>query len=176
MKRLKQAIYKPKYRHLVTALFFLSVTACAVGSLILSIEYLAVYDTANHFSPHVTRLAKAAPSVDTRLLIVDLHIDNNGTRIVHIFGYAVIVYLNGHQVAQQDVYNDIYLDPGEDITLTFYLEVSGLYAQRIVDAESSGQWNWLVRHPIRLYIGGGDWLYIVMAHLSTEWLGVEEVI
>lgn len=173
MMRVKQAIYKTKYRNVVTAIFFLSIVACGVGSVILSTEYFAVYDTANHFSPRITRFAKSAPSPNTRLLIIELHIDNNGSRLLHVFGYGIIVYLNGHQVAQQDTYNDIFLLPGQEITLIIRLDVTGNYAQQIIDAEQSGEWNWFIRHPMRLYVGG--WLYLVMAHLATPWLGIEEV-
>ncbi len=173
MMRAKRAIYKPTYRNLVTVIFFVITIALGIGSVILSVEYFAVYDTANQFRPQVMSVEKVTPSSAERLIIVDILVQNNGSRLVHIWGYAVNLELNGEWVGQEDVYQDIYLQPGQETTITVRILVTGLYVQPIVEAESSGEWNWFIRYPMRIYVGG--WLYIVMAHLSTNYFGVEEL-
>ncbi len=173
MSGVRRITSKSIYKKAFTGIFFLCVIASGIGSIFLSVEYFAVYDTANNFHPRVTGLEKSAPSASERLLIVDLTIANNGTRIVHIFGYGIIILLNSHQVAQRDTYEDIFLQPGQEITLTIRLLTTGFYAQQIIDAEVSGEWNWVIRHPMRLYVGG--WLYVVLAYLATPWTGIEEV-
>ncbi len=171
--RLKRAIYKPTYRNIVTAIFFVTTIALGIGSVLLSTEYFAVYDTANQFRAQVTSVEKATPASSERLIIVDIALQNNGSRIIHIWGYAVILELNGEWVSQIDIYQDIFLQPGQGTTIIVRMLITGLYVEPIIDAESSGQWNWFIRYPMRIYVGG--WLYIVLAYLGTEYTGVEEV-
>ena len=173
MMRAKRAIYKPTYRNIVTIIFFVTTIALGIGSIILSTEYFAVYDTANQFRANVLSVEKATPSSQERLITIDIAVHNNGSRLVHIWGYSVIAELNGEWIGQIDVYQDIFLQPGQGSTITVRLLVTGLYIEPIVEAESSGQWNWVIRYPMRLFVGG--WLYIVLAYLATEYIGVEEV-
>ncbi|MFX1565390.1 MAG: hypothetical protein ACFFCH_05315 [Promethearchaeota archaeon] len=174
MMRLKQTLYRPSYRNLVTVVFFVTTIALGIGSIILSMEYFAVYDTANQFRPIVTSVEKSTPSANERLIIVDIQVQNNGTRLVHIWGYTVSLELNGEYVSQVDIFQDIFLQPGQQTTIVVRILVTGLFVNTIIDAESSGQWNWYIRYPMRVYIGG--WLYIAMAYLSTHYNGITEVI
>jgi hypothetical protein len=180
MLRIRNAISKPKYRNVVTGIFFLSVIVCGVGSILLSIEYLAVYDTANRFLPHVTRLQKSSPTPSTRLLTIDLQVGNNGTRMVHIFRYDILVYIRNptdpdryHQVYIREFHEDVYLLPGNTTTLRIMCLIEGGYAQRVIDAENAGQLNWFILHPMRVWFG--EWLNVRMSYLGTPWIGAEEV-
>ncbi|MFX1510307.1 MAG: hypothetical protein ACFFBR_08400 [Promethearchaeota archaeon] len=172
MMRLKQTLYKPSYRNLVTVVFIVTTIALGIGSIILSVEYFAVYDTANHFRPTITSVEKSTPSASERLITVDILVQNNGTRLVHIWGYTVSLELNGEYISQVDTFQDIFLQPGQETTIVVRILVTGLYVNTIIDAESSGQWNWYIRYPMRIYIGG--WLYIAMSYLSTYYTGVIE--
>ena len=158
---------------MVTAIFFLSVIVCGIGSVVLSIEYLAVYDTANKLLPEVTRIAKSTLSEDARSLVVEIQARNDGTRLLHIWGYNVYVELNGQTIANRDVFQDLFLQPGQVLIIEENFTVVGGFAQRIVDAEQSGEWNWFIRYPMRVYIGG--WLYVAYGHFAMSVTGVEEV-
>jgi len=178
--RIRNAISRPKYRTVITGIFLFTVIACGVGSILLSVEYLAVYDTANKFLPHVTRLQKEAPTPTTRLLTIDLLVSNNGTRIVHIYRYDVLVYIQNpddpetfHQVYIREFHEDIFLQPGQILVLHVMCLVEGGYAQRIIDAEDAGQLNWFILHPMRIFFG--EWLNVRMSYLGTPWVGAEEV-
>lgn len=173
MKRLKETLSRPTYRKSVTVLFFACVIICGAGSVILSFDYLAVYDTANNFSAGVSNVLKATVDSETRIITVILRIYNNGSRPIRIFGYSVIVELNDGFVAQRDIFDDdVYLNPGTFDTIIFDLIVTGLYAQRIIDAEQTGEWNWLIRYPMRVYVA---WLYVAFSYLGEVWHGVVEV-
>jgi len=174
MMRIKRTIYKPTYRNIVTVLFFVITIALGIGSVILSVEYFAVYDTANQFRPVITSVEKAAPNPNERLLIIDILVQNNGSRLLHIWGYSISLELNGEWVGQEDIYQDIFLQPGQQTTITVRHLVTGLFVEPIIDTESSDQWNWFIRYPMRIYVGG--WLYIAMAYLSTYYNGVTELI
>ena len=173
MMRAKRAIYKPTYRNIISIIFFVTTIALGIGSVILSTEYFAVYDTANRFRATLTSVEKATPSDQERLIIVDIDVQNNGSRLLHIWGYSVVLELNGEWIGQIDIYQDIYLQPGQETTITVRILITGLYIGPIIEAESSGQWNWFIRYPMRIYVGG--WLYIVLAYLGTEYIGVEVV-
>ncbi len=173
MKRVKQAISKPTYQNVVTAIFFLSVIVCGIGSVVLSIEYLAVYDTANRFLPEVTRIAKSILSEDARFLTVEIPVRNDGSRLLHIWAYNVYVELNGEVIANRDVFRDIFLQPGQEELIQQNFTVTDGFAQRIINAEQSGEWNWFIRFPMRVYVGG--WLYVAFGHFAMSVTGVEEV-
>lgn len=180
MLRFRSAISKPKYRTVVSGIFLLTVILCGVGSILLSIEYLAVYDTANQFVPHVTRIQKASPSEDSRLLTIDLQISNDGSRLVHIFRYDILIYIqdendpqNYHQVAIREYHDDIFLLPGQETTLRLMFLIEGGYAQHIIDAENADNLTWFILHPMRVWFGG--WLNVRMSYLGTPWVGAEEV-
>lgn len=173
LKRFKQAISKPKHQTIITTIFFLSVIVCGIGSVVLSIEYLAVYDTANKFLPQVTRIAKSIISEDSRSVVVEIQTVNNGTRLLHIWGYRVLLELNENVIANRDIFRDIFLQPGQATIIEENFTIIGGFAQHIIDAEQSGEWNWIIQYPMRVYVGG--WLYVSYGHFASSWTGIEEV-
>jgi hypothetical protein len=173
LKKFKEAISKPRYQTIVTGIFFLSVIICGIGSVVLSIEYLAVYDTANKFLPQVTRIAKSTISEEARSIVVEIETRNDGSRLLHIWGYRVLIILNDAVIANRDVFRDIFLQPGQVLIIEENFTIIGSFAQRIIDAEQSDEWNWIIQYPMRVYVGG--WLYVSYGHFAVSLTGVEEV-
>jgi LEA14-like dessication related protein len=172
MKRLRALVRKPRYRHLAIAFFVASVILCSFGSASLSVEYSAVFDTFGRFGPYVVALTKGIVSEDSRLITVYLKVPNSGTRPIYLYEYGVYLYLNDHAVAQRDIFPNLTLQPGSNDTLLVQFTVTTGYVQYIIDAEQTDQWNWIIRFPMRLYVG---WLTIRASQLGQTWSGIEEV-
>jgi len=180
MYRIRNAISRPKYRNVITGIFLVTVIACGVGSVFLSVEYLAVYDTANRFTTGVTQLQKESPTPSTRLLTINLAVSNNGTRLVHVYRYDILIYIQNpdnpetyHQIYIREFHEDLYLQPGQVTVLQFLCLIEGGYAQRIIDAEVAGELNWFILHPMRILFG--EWLNVRLSYLGTPWVGAIEV-
>lgn len=171
MSGLRALARKARYRNLVIAFFVASVIVSSAGSLVLSIEYFAVFETANRFNPSVFRLTKQNVTEDSRLISVYLRLPNMGSRPVFIFEYGVFLTLNGQFVAQRDAYPALTIEPASNDTLVVQFTVTSGYAQVIIQAEESAQWNWSIRYPMRFRVG---WLSVTAAHFQQLWLGIQE--
>lgn len=173
MNRLKNSVRQINYRTIVTSVFFVTIIISGIGSLYLSLEYVSVYDTANKFNPQVSRILKAAPNSTTRIISIEVPVQNTGSRLIQIEGYAFFVDLNGETIALRETFEDIFIAPGQQDTLWGNFTYTNSSADPIIDAESSGDWNWYIRYPMRVYVGGR--LYVVYQHFIMEFTGVEEV-
>jgi hypothetical protein len=174
MSRFKKVLSRQEYQKLVTTIFLVSIVLAGTGSVILSLEFVGVYDTANQFSPRIHQVLKFTPNSSTRIIAIELPIKNNGSQQIHIEGYAFVVYLNGQLIAYRDTFGDIILAPGEEIILWENFTFTGDAVDLFVNAESSGEWNWVFQYPMRAYVGA--WLYVVFRHFIMSWTGVSEVI
>jgi hypothetical protein len=173
MKRFKKALVRPTYQTVVSIIVLLIFVSSGIGSVFLSLEYVSVYDTANRFNPQVSRVLKAAPDNVTRVISIEIPLQNNGSRLIHIEGYAFLIYLNGQPLAQQETFQNIFIAPGQSDILWGNFTLTGRSAQQIIDAELSDDWNWVIRYPMRVYIG--ERLYVLYQHFVTFLTGVEEV-
>lgn len=173
MTRLKGLFPGKGYRYLVIGVFLASLILSLGGSTILSAEYYAVFDTVNRFNPHVIALTKGDLSEDSRLITVYLKVPNAGSRPIYLYEYGIYLYLNDHNVGIQDVHPDLTLSPASNETLIVYLTITGGFAQFIIQAEQSGQWNWDILYPMRFDVG---WLSLRAPQLRQSWVGIEEVI
>jgi len=173
MSRLKALAAKTRYRHIVFAFFVASVIVCSVGSVGVSVEYTAAFDAANRFIPHLLLLTKQYVSADARLITVYVNVPNNSSRPVFLYEYGVILTLDGEFIAHRDSYPSLTLEPGSNQTLIEVFTLTGRYAQLIIQAEQSGQWNWDIRYPMRFYVG---WLFVVAENFGEVWLGIQEVL
>ncbi|MFW9831331.1 MAG: hypothetical protein ACFFD8_06110 [Candidatus Thorarchaeota archaeon] len=173
MKRLKKAVNQSKYQTIVTGIFILVIVISGIGSIFLALDYVGVYHTTNQFAPRIHRVMKEAPDSTTRIISIELPLQNNGSELINIEGYAFIVYLNGQLIAYRETFVQIFIPPGLSTTLWGNFTFTGDDAQPIIDAELSDEWNWIIQYPIRAYIGG--WLYVIFQHFTMPWTGVEEV-
>jgi hypothetical protein len=173
MSRFKKALGKTNFQVIVSTIFLLTLVFSGIGSGILALEYVSVYDTANRFNPQVRQILKEAPDSTTRVISIRVPVINNGSRLIHIEGYAFIVTLNGETVALRETFEDIFVAPGQraDVwgNFTFY----DTEADPILEAEISGEWNWVIRYPMRVYVGSR--LYVLYQHFIMPFQGVEEV-
>lgn len=169
MLRLKKTMSGALYRKAVTALFIGCVIVCGAGSVFLSFDYLAVYNTANSLSVGITQVINAVVDPDSRLLTITLRIENRGSRILDIYRYDITVWLNDRYIAQEPGETRLLLEPGEYDTRIFNILVDDIYAERIIEAEQSGQWNWIIQYPMRMWI---SWLHVTFSYLGEEWQGV----
>jgi hypothetical protein len=172
MSRLKVLAGKTQYRHVVIGIFVASVLICSFGDVALSIEYSTVFGAASQFIPHVLLLTKQYVSADARLVTVYVNVPNNSSRPVLLYEYGVILTLNNEFIAQRDVYPNLTLQPGSNETLVVSFTVTGRYAQFIIQAEQSGQWNWDIAYPMRFYV---DWLFVMAQNFYEPWSGIQEV-
>jgi hypothetical protein len=99
-------------------------------------------------------------------------VPNNSSRPVLLYEYGVILTLNNEFIAQRDVYPNLTLQPGSNETLVVSFTVTGRYAQFIIQAEQSGQWNWDIAYPMRFYV---DWLFVMAQNFHEPWSGIQEV-
>ncbi|MFX1575620.1 MAG: hypothetical protein ACFFCF_00450 [Promethearchaeota archaeon] len=173
MKRIKALLNQKRYQKLVTAIFFLVIVVSGIVSIVLSMEFVGVYDTTNEFAPQISRVLKITPNSTTRIIAIELPLKNNGSKLIRIEGYAFVVYLNDQLIAYRDTFGDIILAPGEETTIWENFTFTGDAIESIVNAELSEQWNWLFQYPMRAYVGA--WLYVVFRHFIMPWTGVEEV-
>lgn len=171
MTQLRAAARKRHYRHLVIALFVASIIVSSAGSLVLSVEYFTVFETANRFNPYVFALTKENVTEDSRLISVYLRLPNTGSRSIFIFEYGILLTLNDHFVAQRDAYPNLTINPSSNATLVVQFTVTSGYAEVIIQAEQSDQWNWNIRYPMRLTVG---WLSITASHFQQPWSGIQE--
>jgi hypothetical protein len=171
MSGLKAFAGKARYGHVVIAFFIAAVIVSSAGSLVLSVEYFTVFDTANRFTPSVFALTKQNVTEDSRLISVYLRLLNTGSRPVFIFEYGVLLTLNGQFVAQRDVYPALTIDPDSNETLVVQFTVISGYAQVIIQAEQLGQWDWDIRYPMRFTVG---WLSVTASHFRQAWSGIQE--
>ena len=162
---------KVGYRHVVFAFFTASVVLCVVASVALSGEYFIVFDAASQFNPRVLSLTKQNVSESARIITVNLNVRNPSSRPILLYGYTVSLELNGQFIAQRDVYPSLTLEPGSNRTLIESFTVIGGYAQYILQAEQSGQWNWRITYPMRFYV---DWLYVTAENFGELWSGIQE--
>ena len=174
MNRFKKVLSRQEYQKLVTTIFLVAIVVSGTGSVILSLEFVGVYDTANQFSPRIQQVLKFTPNSTTRLISIELPIRNNGSQQIHIEGWAFVVYLNGQLIAYRDTFGDITLVPGQEITIWENFSFTGDAVDIFEDAELSGEWNWVFQYPMRAFVGA--WLYVVFRHFIMSWTGVEEVI
>ena len=174
MSRLKKVVSRQEYQKLVTTIFLVAIVVSGTGSILLSLEFVGVYDTANQFAPRINQVLISTPNSSARILAVELPIRNNGSQQIHIEGYAFVVYLNGHLIGYRDTFGDIILAPGDEITIWENFTFTGDTVDLIDDAALSGEWNWVFQYPMRAFVG--TWLYVVFRHFIMSWTGVEEVI
>ncbi|MFX1562773.1 MAG: hypothetical protein ACFFDP_05655 [Promethearchaeota archaeon] len=160
-----------RYRKVAITIFVIGVVLSGAGIVIISTDFVQVYNTINHFIPHITNVQKADLGGDDRRINVILNVENSGTRSIFIEEYGLILYLNGEYVISILSFPDRTLEPSTNETLLLTADVTNALVQPILDAEGSGEWNWEIRYPMRLYI---SWLYIVPQYWGT-WEGVEEV-
>jgi hypothetical protein len=179
---------KPRYTQLVALIFIGFVIAAGVGVIILDIDFFSVFDTANRFIPRVTRFTKTDPegSGDSRNLTLYLSLANPGSRRIFFIregdptrptNIDVRIWLNGRFITSQEIRPDLVLLPGSDFTLVVNFTVEDVYdstsyGSQIVEAEESGEWNWEIMYPMRIFV---EWLYIRESHLRSPWSGIEEV-
>jgi hypothetical protein len=166
---------KLNYRQITTAIFIIFFAGTGVGSAFLSVDYFTVYDTMNRFSAsgiQVTALYKADLPEDARLITVVLEVSNPGSRPFYFFEYGILLYLNGRQIAHRDTYPQVWMNPGDNMTLVIDLTITGYWAEQVIDAENSNEWNWYVLHPVRIVV---VWLSGTLAFLGTSWQGIDEV-
>jgi len=171
MSGLRALRRKAHYGHVVIAFFIAAVIVSAAGSLVLSVEYFTVFDTAGRFTPSVFALTKQNVTEDSRLISVHLRLLNTGSRPVFIFEYGVLLTLNGQFVAQRDAYPALTIEPDSNQTLVVQFTVTGGYAQVIIQAELSEQWDWDIRYPMRFTVG---WLSVTASHFRQAWSGIQE--
>jgi len=160
-----------RYRKIATTIFIIGVVLSGVGIVILSTDFVQVYNTVNHFIPQITNVEKTDLGGDDRKIVVILNVENSGTKSIFIEEYGLILYLNGIYVTSIIGFPERTLEPSTNETLPITANVTNALVQPILDAEGSGEWNWKIRYPMRLYI---SWLYIVPQYWGT-WEGVEEV-
>ncbi len=173
MSRFKKALGQTNYQVIITTIFLLTIVISGIGCGILSVEYVSVYDTANQFNPQVSQVLKEAPDSTTRIISIRVPVQNNGSRLIHIEGYAFFVNLNGEPVALRETFEDIFIAPGQRTNIWGNFTFHDAEAQPILDAEISGEWNWVIRYPMRVYVGGR--LYVLYQHFVMPFQGVEEV-
>jgi hypothetical protein len=154
-------------------IFILTLVFSGIGSGILAIDYVSVYDTANRFNPQVNRILKEAPNATTRIISVQVPIRNNGSRLLHIEGFAFYITLNGEPIIFRETFQNIFIAPHQTYILWGNFTLTETRIDPILDAEISGEWEWLVRYPMRVYVGGR--LYVLYQHFIQEFSGVEEV-
>jgi hypothetical protein len=172
MNRLKALAGRAHYRQVVIGVFIASVLICSFADVALAIEYSTVFGAASQFLPHVLSLTKQNVTADARVITVCIDVPNNTSRPVLLYEYGVILTLNGQFIAQRDVFPNLMLQPGSNETLTASFTVTGRYAQFIIQAEQSGQWNWVIAYPMRFYI---DWLFVMAQNFHEPWSGIQEV-
>ncbi|MFX1319665.1 MAG: hypothetical protein ACFE9D_09335 [Promethearchaeota archaeon] len=173
MSRFKRALGTTKFQVAVTTIFLLTFVISLIGSGILAIEYVSVYDTANKFNPQVSQILKEAPDSTTRIISIRIPVQNNGSRLIHIQGYAFFVNLNGQTIALRETFEDIFIIPGQRADIWGNFTFHDAEAQPILDAEISGEWSWVIRYPMRVYVG--ERLYVLYQNFVTVFQGVEEV-
>ncbi len=173
MNRFKKSDGKINYQAIVTCIFVITLVISGIGSIFLSLEYVSVYDTANRFNPQVSRILKETPNNTTRIISIEIPLQNNGSRLIHIEGFAFIVDLNGEPLILNETFKDIFLVPGQVYVLWGNFSFTGNDAQPIIDAELSDDWNWIIRYPMRVYVGGR--LYVLYQHFIQVFSGIEDV-
>jgi hypothetical protein len=173
MTRLKAFSAGKGYRRVVIGVFLTFVILSLGGSTILSAEYYTVFDTVARFNPYIVALTKGYTGEDSRLITLYLKVPNVGNRPIHVYEYGIYLYLNDHNVAHVDVYPDWTLPPASNETLVVYFTITGGFAEFIIQAEQSGQWNWNILFPMRFDVG---WLSITASQLGQSWVGIEEVV
>lgn len=171
MSSLKAFARKAQYRYIVLFVFAAAIVISSAGSLVLTVQYITVFDTANRFNPSVVSLTKQNVTADSRLISVYIRLPNEGSRPINIFEYGIYLFLNGGFVAHRDVFPDLTVEPFTNETLLVQFTVTGGYAQVVLQAEQSGQWNWDIRYPMRIRV---VWLAITAAYFQQAWTGIQE--
>lgn len=187
---LPEKIYsrKPQYTQIVAVIFIGCVIGAGLGVVILDNDFFSVFDTANRFIPRITRFTKSPEEGggDSRNLTLYLNLANPGSRRVIFIregdptrptNIDVRIWLNGHFITSQEIRPNLVLSPGSDFTLIVNFSVEDLYdsssyGSQIAEAEESGEWNWDIQYPMRIFV---EWLYLRESHLRAPWSGIEEV-
>jgi len=138
----------------------------------MAADYVTVYQTVCNFSPYITRITRSGTGEDQRNITIYMNLANSGSRPIYIYQYGIHLELNGNFVAdQQEFFPDLWLQPGDNITITITLVVVSSFVQPILEAEESGQWEWLILFSMRIWI---VWLYLI-PHFYIMWWDCEEV-
>lgn len=160
-----------RYRKIAIALFAIGVISSGIGTILLSSDFIQVYSTVNHFIPQIVGIEKSDLGDDDRRLVVELNVENAGSRSILIEQYGITIYLNGEYIVYDEGYPDRNIEPFTNDTFSIQVDVTSVLVDTILDAEVSGHWNWEISYPMRLSV---SWLYLIPGYQGS-WEGVTEV-
>ena len=127
------------------AIFFISVVLVSFGfTSVMAYQYVQVSSALSHFDLTVTEVFAESISGGNSHIRVTMTFRNLGTLPINMIFYQFILYLNGVNVFVNTHQAIRDFSPGSNWTTVENTIITGQRNDVVLEANSTGQWNWYI--------------------------------